>query len=73
MKKLLFLLILFYLSSCSSTNYRKENYVQTTGLDFSKGKWLLGNIEVDEYVRKELTELVLKDFTTHLKGRFTNY
>ena len=73
MKKLLSLLILFYLSSCSSTNYRKENYVQTTGLDFSKGKWLLGNIEVDEYVRKELTELVLKDFTTHLKGRFTNY
>jgi hypothetical protein len=57
------------MSSCSHTAYRKESFTQTTGLDFSKGKWLLGNIEVDAYVKDELTELVLKDFSQHLKER----
>ena len=66
-----FFLLFLFLSSCSSTTYRKLNYVQTAGLDFSKGKWLLGTIEVDAYVRKELTELILKDFSSHLKERFS--
>jgi len=71
MRLLSFLLLFLFLSSCSAGFYRKENYVQTTGLDFSKGKWLLGNIEVDAYVREEMTQLILKDFSAHLKERFS--
>ncbi|MGH2665485.1 hypothetical protein [Flavobacterium sp.] len=67
---LIFLLFLL-LCSCSQAFYQKVNPVQTTGLDFSKGKWLLGNIEVHAYVKDELTELVLKDFSEHLKERIS--
>lgn len=64
-------LLFLILSSCSQAFYHKVNPVQTTGIDFTKGKWLLGNIEVDAYVKDELTELVLKDFSVHLKDRIS--
>lgn len=62
-----FLLFLF-LSSCAATSYQRE-CISQSGMDFSKGRWLLGNIEVDAYVKDELTELVMKDFSEHLKDR----
>lgn len=63
--------ISFLLCSCTNAFYHKDNPTQTSGIDFSKGKWLLGNIEVDAYIKDELTELALNDFSAHLKNRLT--
>jgi hypothetical protein len=73
MKKPIFVLFIsLIVSSCGSEFYVKEVPTQTTGLDFSNGKWLLGNIEVDSDIKDELTEMVLKDFSNHLNDRIKN-
>lgn len=68
-KPIIIFLLSFLLCSCSSAFFRKTNPTQTSGIDFSQGKWLLGDIEVDAYLKDELTELALKDFSVHLKDR----
>ncbi|AOZ98016.1 hypothetical protein [Flavobacterium commune] len=69
---LLFLIILFSSSSCSRGIYQKEIVTQTTGIDFSNGKWLLGNIDVDYDVKDKLTRKVVKDFSKYLNNRLVN-
>lgn len=39
------------------------------GLDFSNGKWLIGEIEVNPYVKDKLSDLALKDFSEYLGDR----
>lgn len=39
------------------------------GLDFSNGKWLVGEIEVNPNVKNKLTDLALKDFSEYLGER----
>lgn len=38
-------------------------------LDFSKGEWLLGNIEINANVEEKFTEMVVEDFKTILDTR----
>lgn len=57
------------LSSCNFTNYYLYNKDKTNGVDFSKGKWLLGEIDVNKDVKDDLTNLVLKNFKEILAER----
>ncbi len=73
MKKIIILALLFITCSCNMTNYVTGNTTQTSGLDFSKGRWLLGDIEVDYEIKEDLTQLVLTDFSKHLNERLINF
>ncbi|MBP9792496.1 MAG: hypothetical protein KBC56_00690 [Flavobacterium sp.] len=42
-----------------------------TGLDFTKGKWILNTIEVPYEVQKTLSNLVFKDFSKKLNNRIS--
>jgi hypothetical protein len=66
---LFFLTTLFI--SCSFPNYIFENKAQRTGLDFSKGNWLLNEIEAPYGVNDKLTKLALKYFSENLQERFS--
>ncbi|PKB15245.1 hypothetical protein [Flavobacterium sp. 5] len=75
MKRIILLSIISFIifSSCSSSGYyQRELSPENTGIDFSNGKWLLGNIDVDYEIKDKLTEMIVKDFSKHLNGRFAN-
>lgn len=71
-KFFLFSLIVLLFTSClgpDTANYFLYNKDKMNGLDFSKGKWLIGEIEVNPYARTNLTNLVLDDFNEYLGDR----
>jgi len=72
MKKIISFLFLSLLCSCNVTHYFLYSKDQMNGLDFSSGKWLIGEIEVNPYVKDKLTDAVLKDFSEYL-GERTKY
>ena len=73
MKKFLIIAVMFgMILSCRTHPYYRENFTQTTGIDFSKGKWILGNIVVDPAFKDELTKLAFDDFSKHLDNRLIN-
>lgn len=73
MKKfLLGTLLLLTILSCRTYPYYRENGLQTSGIDFSKGKWILGSIVVEPAFQDELTKLAFDDFTKHLDNRLIN-
>jgi hypothetical protein len=55
-----FVFLLFTLNSCHFPAFI-ENY-NNTGVNFSKGKWLLNEINAPANVNEKLTQLTLKDF-----------
>lgn len=74
-------LFLLFLSSCSINQSQLVHNpdpkpVDLTKpnpkLDFTKGKWLLGNINVTSDMKEELTQLVMKDFKEYLGERLKN-
>lgn len=70
MKNHLFLIIfIFVCSSCSMPGYILENRVQTTGLDFREGKWLLNEIDVPYSLSDELNKQIFTDFEKNLGNR----
>ena len=69
MKKTLILFFLTTLYSCSAPNYIFENKTQTIGVDFTKGKWLINDIDSPGNVYKQLTEMSSKDFGEYLQDR----
>lgn len=71
MKKFLLLLLLSVsFVNCNLPNYVLTNKAQTIGVDFSKGKWLLNDIDAPNNVVERLTQLAKKDFEEILKDRF---
>lgn len=54
-----------YKKEPSPTDLTKPNLK----LDFSKGEWLLGNIEINANVEEKFTEMVVEDFKTILDTR----
>lgn len=57
------------LSSCSFPSYFFNNKGQTTGLDFTKGKWLMNNIDSPSEVSVQLTKKAKDDFGKYLPNR----
>lgn len=67
-KKFYFLFLLIF-ASCNTTHYFVISKSHTHGIDFSNGKWLVGEIEVNPYAKEKLTNLALKDFSEYLNER----
>ena len=65
----IFWVILISLSSCNFPKYVFNNRGQTTGLDFTKGKWLLNNIDSPSEVTNQLSKKAKEDFGRYLEGR----
>lgn len=68
---LLYMFFLSITSSCSFSKYYFENSEMETGLDFTKGKWILNTIEVPYEVQKTLSNRVFKDFSKKLNNRIS--
>lgn len=65
----IFILSFIVFQSCSFPHYIMENKVQTTGLDFTQGKWLINDIDCPGNVYKTLIERSSKDFGNYLNDR----
>lgn len=68
-KILLLFAILISLYSCNLPSYVFDNKGQTSGLDFTKGKWLINHIDAPSDVSKQLTKYAKEDFEKYLPGR----
>ena len=68
-KTFLQFLMLLILNSCVSSNFIFQNKTQTIGLDFTKGQWLINDIDCPSSVYNELTDLSLKKFKFFLNDR----
>ncbi|MNX86019.1 hypothetical protein D3C86_1178780 [compost metagenome] len=69
MKIFFYFLFLLLLTSCNTTHYFVISKSHTQGIDFSNGKWLIGEIAVNPYAKDKITNLVLKDFSEYLGER----
>lgn len=73
MKKIvLYTVFLLIVSSCSFSKYYFENSEMETGLDFTKGKWILNTIEAPYKVKNKLSDLAFKDFSEKLQDRVSH-
>lgn len=61
--------ILFF--SCTYPKYIFDNKGQSTGVDFTRGKWLLNEVDAPSNVEDKLSALALKDFKLLLSDRVT--
>ncbi|WP_395076734.1 hypothetical protein [Flavobacterium sp.] len=68
-RKIYYLFLLFLMMSCATSSYVLENRTQTTGLDFTKGKWLLNEIDVPYSLSYELNKQIFTDFEKNLGSR----
>jgi hypothetical protein len=70
-KALIFItfLIFFTLSACHSGHIYFKNSKINTGVDFSKGKWLLNTIDCPESTQEKLTAETLLFFNQYTKQR----
>jgi hypothetical protein len=69
MKKAILLFFTITLYSCSFPCYIFDNKTQTIGVDFTKGKWLINDIDCPGNVYKQLTEMSSKDFGAFTQNR----
>lgn len=69
-KTLLFISILFI--SCNFPSYQFVKK-QNTGVDFSKGKWLLNEVEAPLKIKEKLEEKSYKDLKSFLGDRLTQF
>lgn len=74
MKKFVYLLIIsFLIISCHFPKYYFENSEMETGLDFTKGRWILNKIKSPTYeVNKILSDRAFKDFSKILQNRVSH-
>ena len=74
MKKALFLLLsALVLTSCSMTNFLKENSYTKGHLDLTSGKWLLYKIDASKEYHYDYELKALEDFTEIFGSRFTYF
>lgn len=70
MKKTLILLIIITFTSCHIPRYTYFGNVNSS-LDFSKGRWLLNDIESSKNIKNNLTKIADKEFSKLLGNRFS--
>ena len=68
--KMLFLLVPLVFSSCSVPRYMVDNTGLNTGLDFTKGKWLLNFVDATAGTQNKITTMAISDFSKVLNERF---
>jgi len=62
--------LLISLTSCQSSKYIFVDSNQKLGVDFTKGKWLLNEIDCPDYSKDALTSETTNYFNKNLKNRF---
>jgi hypothetical protein len=67
--KLFIFFLLISLTSCQSSKYIFVDSTQKIGVDFTKGKWLLNEIDCPEYSKDALTSIATDYFKKNLKNR----
>lgn len=70
MKGFKFLILLLLLSSCNLPKYYFKDNSITTGVDFTKGKWLLDRIQTSKENEDKLTKMTTNYFEKKLDVRF---
>lgn len=70
MKVFKFLILLLLLSSCNLPKYYFKDDSITTGVDFTKGKWLLDRIQTSKENEDKLTKMTTNYFEKKLDVRF---
>lgn len=70
MKKLFFLLLILQIS-CKSRTYTFVESKTAYGVDFTKGKWLLNELEVDKENKDRITDITSRFFSKKLDNRFS--
>lgn len=70
MKVFKFLILLLLLSSCNLPKYYSKDDSITTGVDFTKGKWLLDRIQTSKENEDKLTKMTTNYFEKKLDVRF---
>ncbi len=68
--KLFVLCLLILQTSCQSSKYIFVDSTQKIGVDFTKGKWLLNEIDCPEYSKDGLTLIATDYFKKNVKNRF---
>ena len=71
MRRIFLFIILIVASSCHLPKYYFEYNSMETGLDFTKGKWILNKIEAPYEVNKMLSDRALTDFSKILNDRIS--
>ena len=70
MKKILCLLLsAIILYACNGISYIAERQIQNTGLDFTKGKWLINEVDCPKAVYSKLYRTINQEFDAYLNGR----
>jgi len=70
MKVFNFLLLFLFLWSCNVPKYYFKDDSQTTGVNFSEGKWLLDRIQTSKDNEDKLTKMSTDYFEKKLNSRF---
>lgn len=70
MKVFKFLILVLLLSSCNLPKYYFKDDSITTGVDFTKGKWLLDRIQTSKENEDKLTKMTTNYFEKKLDVRF---
>lgn len=68
--KLFLFCLLILLTSCQSSKYIFVDSTQKIGVNFTKGKWLLNEIDCPKYSKDGLTLIATNFFKKNLKNRF---
>lgn len=64
------LVIIVFFVSCKSKTYLLTNNDYTTGVDFTKGKWLLNYLDYPSYKNDKLTTTTTSFFSKQLNDRY---
>ena len=72
MRKIIYLLLLFVLYSCNTAKYIFVDDVQNYGLDLSKGKWILNEIDCPSHVYGMLNSAANENFKEVLNDSMFN-
>ena len=72
MRKIIYLLLLFGFVSCNTTKYIFVDDLQNYGLDLSKGKWILNEIDCPSHVYGRLNTAVNENFKEVLNDSLFN-
>lgn len=67
--KLIFFSLFIFLTSCQSSKFIFVDSTDKIGVDYTKGKWLLNEIESPEFSKDVLTSITTDYFKKNLKNR----
>lgn len=68
-KQFLLIFAALLVLGCNSEIYHLYSPVKSDGVDFTKGRWLIGDINTNAGIKEALSDMAFQDFSIHLKNR----